>query len=202
MRMKSDQDRDNEAKFNNPAHERVRAVLNIAEDYLIREGVCDPYDAEDVLCWRYIETVAGVINGASYFLQGEATAGAEIFLIEYLDTCPDERPLTLKRLTAAKMLECSNQLSFHTLTYFRNFNEILTRRLTEELHRPDDGALIGASWNGIFHFAAAKLPGVQEQINRELRRRGLDYDAAIVPTKHLERQMRALGSHRRQIGGA
>jgi hypothetical protein len=76
----------------------------------------------------------------------------------------------------------------------------LTQRYTEELHRPDNSVLIGAGFNGILHLAAASLPGVREEVNRELRRRGLDYDAAKVPAAHLERRMRALGSSGRMIG--
>ncbi|MFE3837529.1 hypothetical protein [Pseudogemmobacter sonorensis] len=199
-KLKTDEDRDLDAMFNPVAHEMVRKVIDIAEDRLTSGGICDHRDTEEILCRVYIETVADIIKGASWFMQGEATAGAEYFLLKCLGSGTDRLHPLMKRMNATRSNACGNQLSFHSHYYFPRFHAILTQRYIEELQQPDDAVLIGASWNGIFHLAAAKLPGVKEQINRELRRRGLDYDAAIVPTKHLERQMRALGSHRRQIG--
>lgn len=204
MRTEADRnrERDNDALFNSSAHEMVRKVINIAEDRLIEGQIEDPIEVEEFLCRIYIEQVAGIIKGASWFMQSDATIGAEIFLLKCVDAYSDRPHPFRRRLTAPRLRACANQLSFHTGTYFRRYPEILTQRYVEELQQPDNAALIGAGWNGVFHLAAASLPGVREEINRELRRRGLPYDAAKVPVLHLARRMRALGGQARQIGRA
>lgn len=200
--MKTEIDRDKEALFNDMAHEYVRKILNIAEDRLLEGQITDPIEVEEYLCRFYIEQVGGIVQGATCFLQSDATVGAEIFLFKCIG-CFTERPHPIrKHLTPTRLWACGNQLSFHAATYFPRYRAILTQRYIEELHQPDNNVLIGAGWNGILHLAAASLPGVREEINRELRRRGLDYDAAKVPAAHLERRMRALGGHGRQIGRA
>ncbi len=195
-------ERDADALFNDMAHELVRKVLDIAEDRLLEGQIEDPVEVEEYLCRAYIEQVASIINGASWFMQNDATNGSEIFLLKCLGAFSDKPHPFRRRLTATKLRACGNQLSFRTATYFRRYPEILTQRYIEELHKPNNEVLIGAGHNGIFHLAVASLPGVQEQINRELRRRGLPYDAAKVPTLHLARRMRALGGQARLIGRA
>ncbi|MFC3179543.1 hypothetical protein [Cypionkella sinensis] len=198
--MKAKIDRDKEALFDDRAHEDVRKVLNVAEDKLLEGQIEDPIEIEEYLCRFYIEEVAGMVQGASWFLQCDATEGAENFLLKCVGGFTD-KPHPIRRLLRPNRLRaCGNQLSFHTATYFPRYRPILTQRYTEELHRPDNSVLIGAGFNGILHLAAASLPGVREEVNRELRRRGLDYDAAKVPAAHLERRMRALGSSGRMIG--
>lgn len=195
-------ERDNDALFNDMAHELVRKIIDIAEDKLIEFRIEDPVAVEEFLCRAYIEQVASIINGASWFMQSDATNGSEIFLLKCLGAFSDKPHPFRRRLTATKLRACGNQLSFQTRAYFRRYPEILTQRYIEELHKPDNEVLIGAGHNGIFHLAAASLPGVREQINRELRRRGLPYDAAKVPTMHLARRMRSLGGQAQQIGRA
>jgi hypothetical protein len=200
FKMKAENDRDREALFNDMAHEYVRKILNIGEDRLLEGQIADPIEVEEYLCRFYIEQVGSIIQGASWFLQSDATAGAEIFLFKCIG-CFTERPHPIRKyLTPTRLRACGNQLSFHTTTYFPRYRAILTQRYIEELHRPDNNVLVGAGWNGVLHLAAASLPGVREEINRELRRRGLRYDAAKVPAAHLERRMRALGGHGWQIG--
>lgn len=198
--MKTEIDRDNEALFNDMAHEYVRKILNIAEDRLLEGQITDPIEVEEYLCRFYIEQVGDIVQGATCFLQSDATVGAEIFLLKCVGGFT-EKPHPIRRfLKPNRLWACGNQLSFHTVTYFPRYRAILSQRYTEELHRPDNGVLIGAGFNGILHLAAASLPGVREEVNRELRRRGLNYDAAKVPAAHLERRMRALGSSGRMIG--
>ena len=195
MKLRTDEDRDQDALFNPIAHEIVRKILNIAEDELLQRQILDPVQIEEYLCRFYIETVADIIKGASWFLQGEATSGAECFLLKCLKSGTDRPHPIFKRMNSSRSTACGNQLSFHTTYYFPRYPAILTQRYVEEIQQLDDGALAGASWNGIFHLAAASLPGVREEIDRELRRRGLRYDAARVPAKHLERRVRALRQH-------
>lgn len=198
--MKTEIDRDNEALFNDMAHEYVRKILNIAEDRLLERQITNPIEVEEYLCRFYIEEAAGIVQGASYFMQCDATSGAELFLLKCVGGFTERPHPIRKHLSPTRLRACGNQLSFHTATYFPRYRPILTQRYTEELHRPDNSVLIGAGFNGILHLAAASLPGVREEVNRELRRRGLDYDAAKVPAAHLERRMRALGSSGRMIG--
>lgn len=200
--MKTENQRDTDALFNDMAHEYVRKALNIAEDKLLERQIEDPIEVEEYLCRFYIEQVAGIISGASWFMQSDATIGAEIFLLKCLGGYTDNPHSFRRRMTVTRLNACGNQLSFHTHYYFPRYNAILTQRYIEEIQKPDNMALIGASWNGVFHLAAASLPGVRDEINRELRRRGLTYDAAKVPAKHMARRMRALASHGRMIGKA
>ncbi|WP_143542824.1 hypothetical protein [Cereibacter azotoformans] len=200
--MKTEIDRDNEALFNDMAHEYVRKILNIAEDKLLERQITNPIEVEEYLCRFYIEEAAGIVQGATCFIQCDATLGAEGFLLKCVGGFTEKPHPIRKYLTPTRLRACGNQLSFHTTTYFPRYRPILTQRYVEELHPPDNSVLIGAGWNGILHLAAASLPGVREEINRELRRRGLNYDAAKVPAAHLERRMRALGGHGRQIGRA
>jgi hypothetical protein len=198
--MKTKIDHDKEALFDDMAHEYVRKILNIAEDKLLERQIPNAIEVEEYLCRFYIEEAGGIIQGASWFLQSDATAGAEIFLLKCVGGFT-EKPDPIRRLlTPNRLWACGNQLSFHTATYFPRYRVILTQRYVEELHQPNDRVLVGAGFNGILHLAAASLPGVREEVNRELRRRGLDYDAAKVPAAHLERRMRALGSSGRMIG--
>ncbi|WP_288960473.1 hypothetical protein [Sulfitobacter pontiacus] len=198
--MRSEIDRDKDALFNNSAHEPVRKILNIAEDRLLERQISDPFEVEEYLCRFFIEDVAGTIQGASWFTQSDATEGAENFLLKCVGGFTDKPHRMRRTLTPVKLRTCGTQLSFHASYYFPRYNAILTQRYIEELHKPDNAALVGAGWNGIFHLAAASLPGVKEEINRELRRRGLTYDAAKVPAAHLARRMRAVESHGRMIG--
>lgn len=198
--MKATIDRDKEALFDDTSHEYVRKILNIAEDKLLERQIPDPVEVEEYLCRFYIEQVVGIVQGATCFIQWDATAGAEIFLWKCVGGFTDKPHPMQRRLRPNRLWACGNQLSFHTATYFPRYRSILTQRYVEELHRPDNGVLIGAGWNGVLHLAAASLPGVREEINRELRRRGLDYDAAKVPPAHLERRMRALESSGRMTG--
>ena len=191
--MRTETDRDNDALFNNSAHEPVRKILNIAEDRLLERQINYPVEVEEYLCRFFIEETASIIQGSSWFLQSDATEGAEIFLLKCLNSFTGGAHPIRRRLTATKLRACGTQLSFHTSYYFPRFHSILTQRYVEELHRPDGAALIGAGHNGIFHFAAASLPGVKEEINRELRRQGLNHDAAKVPANHFARRMRAIG---------
>jgi len=198
--MKTEIDRDNEALFNDMAHEYVRKILNIAEDRLLERQITNPIEVEEYLCRFYIEDAGSHIQGATYFLQSDATLGAEFFLLKCVGGFT-ERPHPIRKyLSPTRLRACGNQLSFHTTTYFPRYRAILTQRYVEELQQPDDRVLVGAGFNGILHLAAASLPGVREEMNRALRRRGLDYDAAKVPAAHLERRMRALGSSGRMIG--
>jgi hypothetical protein len=198
--MRTKLNSDNEALFNDMAHEVVRKILNIAEDRLLEGQISDPFEVEEYLCRFFIEEVAGTIQGSSWFTQSDATEGAENFLLKCVGGFTDKPHRMRRTLTRPKLWACGNQLSFYTSYYFPRFHAILTQRYIEELHKPDDAALIGAGHNGIFHLAAACLPGVKEEINRELRRRGLTYDAAKVPAAHLARRMRAIESHGRMIG--
>lgn len=190
--MRTETDRDNDAFFNNTAHELVRKILNIAEDRLLERQISDPVEVEEYVCRFFIEESAGIIHGASCFLQNDATLGAEIFLLKCLNSFAGGAHPMRRVLSATKLRTCGTQLSFHTSYYFPRFHAILTQRYIEELRKPDDAALIGAGHNGVFHFAAASLPGVKEEINRELRRLGLPYDAAKVPANHFARRMRAI----------
>ena len=200
--MKTEMQRDNEALFNDSAHEYVRKTLNIAEDKLLERQIEDPAEVEEFLCRLYIEQVASIISGASWFMQSDATAGAEIFLWKCLGGYTDNPHPFRRRMTPTRLHACGNQLSFHTQYYFPRYPAILTQRYIEELQQPDNRVLIGAGWNGVLHLAAASLPGVREEVNRELRRRGLSYDAAKVPAKHMDRRLRAMGSRRGMIGSA
>jgi hypothetical protein len=191
--MKTEIDRDNEALFNEKAHGYVRKILNIAEDKLLERQITDVVEIEEYLCRFYIEQVAGIIQGASCFLQGEATSGAGIFLWKCVGGYTDKPHPIRKRLRPPILWACGNQISFHTSYYFPRYTAILTQRYIEELQRADDAVLVGAGHNGILHLAAASLPGVEEEANRELRRRGLNYDAVKVPVNHFARRMRAIG---------
>lgn len=200
IHCKSETDRDAEALFNSKAHETVRKIIDIAEDRLLEGQIEDPIEVEEFLCRFYIKEVADIVQGASWFMQGEATAGARSFLMKCLGGFSSRPHPLYRRLKGLHLWDCGNQLSFHTHYYFHRFSAILTQCYIEELHKPDNQVLTGAGHNGLFHLAAASLPGVREQINRELRRRGLPYDAAHVPVRHLERRMRALDVQALMIG--
>lgn len=191
--MKGSLHSDSDALFNDMAHEVIRKVLNVAEDKLLQAQIEDPVEVEEYICRFFIEECAGMIEGASCFTQVDATLGAENFLMKCLGGF-SERPHRLYRtLTPPKLRACGTQLSYHSSYYFPRYRAILTQRYIEELQKPDHAVLVGAGFNGVFHLAAASLPGVEEEINRELRRRGLNHDAAKVPASDLARRKRANG---------
>lgn len=59
-----------------------RKIIDIAEDKLIEFRIEDPVTVEEFLCRAYIEQVASIINGASWFMQSDATNGSRNFLAE------------------------------------------------------------------------------------------------------------------------
>ena len=45
-------------EFNNPAHERLRNLLDMAEDAMLERGECQSHETEDALCRLFIEQLA------------------------------------------------------------------------------------------------------------------------------------------------
>lgn len=183
--------RETSIQFDRQAHEIIKELLNGCEDALVRNGHCKPEEVEEFLCREYIDQVASVLWGASYFLQSDASAAAEIFLSK----------LTGKMYSMGKHWRhsraCGNQLSLHTAYYFRRYHDILTQVYVERLHAVDDNVLLGLNHDGVIQLAAASLPDVRDEVRREMRRRGLKYDALIVSDDDRDRRLNASKLHLR-----
>lgn len=176
--------------FNNSAHEALLKILNAAEDELIANGICEAIETEEVLCRGYIEQVGGVLQHGLWFLQGEATSAAEIYLLKLMNVWTN-KPSPLRRsISGTKLRACSNQLSFHTCYYFPRYHAILTQSYRERLQSAHIEVLRDVTLDGVIQLALADLPNVADEIRREARRRGMAYFEQVVPYEHGERRQR------------
>ena len=172
-------------RFDRQAHEIIMELLNECSDALVRTGFCKADEVEELLCREYIKQVASILWGASFFVEDDANAAAEIFLSN----------LTGKPYSMGKHWRhseaCGRQLSHHTAYYFRRYHDILTQVYVERLHLVDDRQILGLNHDGVIQLAAASLPNVREEVRREMRRRGLNYDAVVVFDDDLSRRLKS-----------
>lgn len=154
-------------EFSNAAHERLRNLLDMAEDAMLERGECRPHETDDALCRGFIEQLAATTFGTVNYIQCEAETGATIFLSGLCNT------YGLKKLSNINEKECARQLVYHVDYYFRDFRATLTRAFIEHLQEATDEDLRGYRFEALFQLAAAKIPNARDQIRREFRRRGL-----------------------------
>lgn len=158
--------------FNNRAHEVIIGVLDRAEEWMARNGICPAHLAEARLTSEYIDACASIIRGGIVYLAADERIGADIFLSKLGGA-------KFKRLSTRTQTMCAEQLSQHTHVYFPNYHTLLRFAYLHVL-RSDCGPTPFYS-HGVVLLAAAKLPGVITDIRRECRRRGLSYDRVLVP---------------------
>lgn len=169
-------------EFNNPAHERLRNLLDMAEDAMLERGECQSHETEDALCRLFIEQLAVTTFGTVNFIQCEAETGATIFLSGLCNT------YGLTKLLPRHERECARQLVYHVDYYFRDFRATMTKLFIEILQEATSEDLLGYRYEALFQLAAAKMPNARDQIRREFRRRGLAAPM-LVGDKVLEQHM-------------
>ena len=177
-----------EELFNRNAHELVQGIVNDAADRVCDLEGCELDIAEDMLCRSYIAVSAGAMDNSSWFLQGEAESGAEIWL---LNICGDllKEPGQKRRIsTGARLRSCGRQLSFYTAMYFPRYPDVLTQMFKERLHSADLEKMKHINLDGVLKLAAADLPNVDEEIRRQARRLHMTCSGNIVPQTHLARR--------------
>ncbi|KTE13298.1 MULTISPECIES: hypothetical protein [unclassified Sphingopyxis] len=158
--------------FNNRAHEIISGVLDRAEDWIARNGVCPAHQADAHLTTKYIEACANIIRGGVVYLAADERIGADIFLSGLGDA-------KFKRLSPRTQTMCAEHLSHHTHVYFPNYHTVLRLAYLHVL-RSACGQVPFHS-HGVVLLAASTLPGVLSDVRRECRRRGLNYDRVLVP---------------------
>ncbi|MFC5738642.1 hypothetical protein [Sinirhodobacter huangdaonensis] len=176
--------------FDTKADVVIREIRNRCEDDLVRKNVCCIEDADEYLCRDYVRQVSSVVQGAQSFLPGDAVTGAEIFLSRMVGDYGMGKYWRFSE-------RCGKQLSLYADYYFRCYYEVLSMMYVETMQAADDKQIIELAHNGTILLAAASLPGVVNELRREFRRRGLNYDRFLVANKDLDMR---LGVQRRRQG--
>lgn len=175
-------------QHNRIAHDIVQSIANDTADRICNIEDCDLSIAEEMLGRSYIEAVGGFMDGASWFLQGEAETGSEILLTKICGSflkAPSER----RRITTAPRLRaCGRQLSYYSKSYFPRYLDILSQVFTERLRSAELEKIRHINLDGIVKLAVADLPNADEEVRREARRRGLICSGNFVPLSHLARR--------------
>lgn len=161
--------------FNERAHGIVGNMIEAAEEWLVRNGVCQAHETDEYLTIEYIKQCGKIIEHASSYIESDGYSGTDIFLW-YLSNASKSQ---LRAKYNRNWQVCSSQLHWHTKFYFRNYLEKLRESYLELLPALPDVKAIDR--NGILKLAAANLADVRRDINRERRRRGAESDRLIVP---------------------
>lgn len=177
--------------FNDRAHAILSDVLDEAERWLIRNGVCQPHEADEYLTMAFIKESGAFLEHATAYLENEGRFAADLFLW-----------MLPKGKAKARYLrndqKCALQLHWHTIYYFRTYHVIL-RQTSLRLLRTLPG-IAEIDRNGVLMLAAANLPGVRADIRRERRFRGAERERTIVSDEamscrilHVERRIDSMG---------
>lgn len=166
--------------FNDKAHSIITDLLDTTEDWLVRHEGCEPQLANDRIAYDYIMQCSGIIWGSTSFITADERIGTDIFISQL-------RGASSKLRSTRTRMACVTQLMQFPLIYFRNYLTVLRITFLRELPKLITRDLV--MFSGIVKLAAANLPGVRSDIRRELRRRGENADALIVPDDTLERQL-------------
>lgn len=158
--------------FDDKLHALLVGLFDRAEEKLVATGICQADRADEWLTIQYIKETGTVVWGGQTYLPNDEYIGADIFLSYIADA-------QFKRLSIRRRQNCALQLSTHTQVYFPQYNTILRLSYLHFLHS-NKGNGFEVTHNGIVLLAAAKLPGVINDIRRELRRRGSKYDHLLV----------------------
>ena len=167
----------NKIPFDDKAHSILTELLDNTEDWLVRRKLSEPRSANDRLCSDYIMTVSNIIWGSTFFVNSDERIGTEIYLEKLRGA---KTKLRLPRTLRA----CADQMLRFPQMYFPKYLAVLRITYLSALPKLDDNSLLKLS--GVVKLAAANLPGVRNDIRRELRRRGQDYDSVIVHDDTLE----------------
>lgn len=157
--------------FDDAAHATVQSLLDQYEERLVANGVCEPQEAHEFVTLEYIETCGSLLDHAQTYLENEEENGADIFLWKI-------NSVTKARKSNRQVRKAARQLAMHTHIYLPKFEQILRISMLEILSEASDVGEV--RWNGIILLAAATLPGVRDDIRRELRRRGAKFDSLLV----------------------
>lgn len=174
--------------FNQRAHPIVAALIDAAEVWAITKGLCDPQDAEDFLAITYILENGQFLENATY-IENEGRIAADLFLWRLSNVAKAGLRDRFYRNSRA----CSMQLHWHTDFYFREFRTVLQQTCIRILQNAPDLATIDR--NGALKLAVRYLPGADDEINRERRRRGANEDRMFMPFDELNRSMKHFYGH-------
>lgn len=150
--------------WNQKAHQYLTALLNDAEDWAVQDAHCVAIEAHEFWTVEYIQVHGSIQKHASWYVESEERIGANIFLSNI-------RKSKIGRKLGRMPKGTAEQLMRFPTVYFPNFVPILQiefLRLLKTAENPDQIA-----WHGIARMAAAYISGAQNDLDRELRRRGI-----------------------------
>lgn len=182
----------NKIVFDDKAHSIISELLDNTEDWLVRHKKCEPQAANDRLAYDYIQRCADMIFGANVFLTNDERIATEFFMLEL-------RGAKGKLRSARNRVACTAQLMQFQQLYFPNYQTVLRISFLSALSKIGDKNRFILS--GLIKLASAKLPGVRNDLRRELRRLGYPYDALLVADDTLERQLEQFKPDLLTIGG-
>lgn len=170
----------NKIAFDQKAHSILSELLDNTEDWLVRHKECEPQSANDRLAYDYIMRCSGVIRGATTFVANDERIGTQQFISDLRGASTKTRSIRSRTTTTAQLMKFPH-------IYFPNYLTVLQLTFLRELPNLKTRSIILLS--GVVKLAAANLPGVRSDVRRELRRRGDERNALIVPDDTLERQL-------------
>lgn len=168
--------------FNERAHPIVADVIDAAERWLIRNGVCEPQQTDEYLTMAYVKECGQFLEHGCY-TENEGRIAADL----YLSRLSNAGTKALKERYHRNYDLCALHLHWHTPYYFPDYHRIL-RMTYIHLLRTLEG-LDEIDRNGVLKLAARNLPGVRTDINRERRRRGATKDRILIADGELSRSM-------------
>lgn len=164
--------------FDDAAHATLQMLLDRYENRLVTDDVCEPEEAHEFVTLEYIETCGGMLNHAQTYLEAEEVIGADIFLWKL------NRILKMRK-SDRQIRNAAKQLATHTHRYLPKFEQMLRLSLLQVLSETESFEQL--RWNGVVLLAAATLPGVRDDIRRELRRRGATFESLLVTDSTYQR---------------
>lgn len=157
--------------FDDRAHRIVAELLDAAEGRLIRTGQCSLASVSDYLTLAYIKEAAGLLEYGTVYLEGDGRNAADIFLSKLAFGAVATKYHRNSRRYA-------EHLQRHEAIYFPNFPNLLRLAYLRQIQ--SECELSTLLHSGLLTLAARSLPGVETDVRRELRRRGLQCDRTLV----------------------
>jgi hypothetical protein len=149
--------------WNQKAHQYLTALLNDAEDWAVRDARCVAIEAHEFWTVEYIQVHGSIQKYASWYVESEERIGADVFLSNI-------RKSKIGRKLGQMPKGTAEQLMRFPTVYFPNFVPILQIEFLRLLRTAEGTDQI--AWHGIARMAAAYISGAQNDLDRELRRRG------------------------------
>lgn len=163
--------------FNQKAHGMLVQLICELEQIIVKKHNCSSYEANVFLTKIYIENISSILSGGCQYLRDEELIGIKNFLIYIISFKKNKRKYYIKLKLITNILFLRDRLYFpmYKSTLFSEYRKaLLVTRSRSDLRM-----------NGVAQLAAAKIPGVKFDLQRELqlradRERGARFQPAAL----------------------